>query len=103
MRQCGPVFQLCEDLSDPGKGGIQIENKSQETAGYTVTFEAIVSGSRLHERREGWGKDKTVVLSRGENDLYALFTLRRADGGEIDPDIMSDMDLDFVICEKGYG
>ena len=31
-----------------------------------------------------------------------LFTLRRADGGEIDPDIMSDMDLDFVICEKGY-
>ena len=36
------------DLSDPGKGGIQIENKSQETAGYTVTFEAIVSGSRLY-------------------------------------------------------
>ena len=96
------LIRIVETENAP-EGTLSINNKSVETAGYTVTFEAIAEGSRMRtsflQNLQGANSEAPV----SETHTYAIFTIVRADGQHV----MYNGDMDgshigYGIGLKGY-
>ncbi|MCH5198771.1 MAG: hypothetical protein J1E34_07685 [Oscillospiraceae bacterium] len=109
-------------IIDEGKAdenSIKIENKSIDTAGFTVTFEAIVQGKVLKtDFTRNLIKGAANKQSSGEKNIvgfkistqektYAVFTLTRNAGGKVldNPDYNNDVNglsIGYIIQLKDY-
>ena len=85
------------DITGFAEDGIIPQDKTVTTCGYLVTFRALARGDRLNDIIMGLGDGSNIVKSREET--FAIFTLEKEDGEEIDIDIC---DLNYIVTMHGY-
>lgn len=96
------------DKGEADENSIKIENKSIDTAGFTVTFEAIVHGKVLrNDFTENLIEGAVTEKPFSEEKTYAVFTLTRNVGGAVfeNPDYNNDVNgasIGYIIQLKDY-
>lgn len=91
------------DTENAPAGTVTLRNKSVDTAGYTVTFEAIATGSRMRTVFLENAADASGRAEVLQEHTYAIFTIARADGEHVmyNGD-MNGSNIGYGIGLKGY-
>ena len=85
------------DITSFSTDGVSPQNQTVSTCGYLITFRALACGDRLNDILMGLGDGTNIVKSKEET--FAIFTLEKEDGGEIDFD---PWDLGYCVTMQGY-
>ena len=100
LQLASPRITTVIDTGRADENSVRIENKTAESAGYGVTFEAIVRGDSLRETFID-GVDEREII--GSERTYAIFSITRLDGGRVlDLKKPTRGDFGFVASMKGY-
>ncbi len=79
---------------------VKIRNKTANSAGFTVTFEALVKGESMRQSFIN-GVDEREII--GYERTYAVFSIVREDGTRVlDPERANASDFGYIVSMKGY-